>query len=605
MCHANNQTPVDFHNINAVSIVGDPDCLRCHSSNGNAERRRINETVYGIAIHARMNNATAGPSGINQSCWVCHFPEGVGMDEHSNRLEPAYNCYDCHNKDNTTLFSNVSDAPEVHNHFKSGTCIEAYWTRPTDLDSCMGCHNQSEMKYSFTENDTYYTDISIASHYGDNRTDLVDMCEDNDNNTEYCSYCHVNDTPFMQFEGIVVNITHAGDANCEDCHGTGRLHGNSVTRVGTSGNCTDCHALYGVNRTAYMGNGTIKYEINVTAMNEGVHADVNENMTGIAESEVDDANNSKCWGCHVPGGNYPVTGHRETFNNDAYLCYECHNGTVAYLNVSNATAVYNHFKNAINITACTTADSVSESCGYGCHNFTTMKVPNFDAGGNATYRLNISQSSHYPRSRPDIAIQSNLSDCTWCHRNSTNEFIEIFERAGSPNYTENIPHASQLSSCILDSCHNSGRMHDQNLTLPEITWAQECDNCHFGLTDSIYYVNETMFNSSVHTSLNCTDCHTNAVIAHPTEEYTWKWCECCHSYQLDLINESDRHNVTGNPLTYLVGETCVLEIANCTTCHDATTYENAKSNFNSSAEHECRWCHEYPDKGNKTIQGWY
>ncbi|RZB29225.1 MAG: hypothetical protein AEth_01367 [Candidatus Argoarchaeum ethanivorans] len=604
-CHSHNQTPVDFHNINAVSIVGDPDCLRCHGSNGSAERRRIDEIAYMGAIHAGMNNASVD-GDINKSCWVCHFPEGVGMDEHSNRLEPAYNCYDCHNKDNTTLFSNVSDAPEVHNHFKSGTCIEAYWTRPTDLDSCMGCHNQSEMRYTFDENETdpYFTNFSLISHYGDNRTDIVTTYIENDPGA-YCGYCHDNLSTVFVEQQSMKKVNHYQIQTCDECHGVGRLHSGTLERVLTDANCTNCHATYGADQQG------LKYKINVTAVNFGVHANVNDNMTSVAIT-VGDANNSKCWGCHVPEGACPEEGHRGTFNNDAYLCYECHNGTYAYQNVSNATAVYNHFKSGINISARTTAETNSESCGYGCHNLTTMKVSGFEGlAGQSSYRQNLSEASHYPRSRPDIATASNLSDCTWCHRNSTNEFIEIFERAGSQNYTENIPHATRTESCTITECHNTGRMHDQNLTIPTISWEQDCDNCHFGLDDSTaskYYVNETMFNYGVHATVNCTECHIHTdqpVNWHPLEEYTWKWCECCHSYQLDLINESDRHNVTGNPLTYMVGGTCVLEIANCTTCHDATTYENAKSNFNSSAEHECRWCHEYPDKGNKTIQSWY
>ena len=269
----------------------------------------------------------------------------------------------CHNNVGGP-FTEVENAPNVYNHFKNGTNISAYWTQPTESESCMGCHNRSEMLYTFDENETnpYFTNFSITSHYGDNRTDLVAMCENNANNTEYCSYCHVNDTPFTSFENIIVNITHAGSANCEDCHGTGRLHGDNVTRVNTSGNCTACHALYGANLTHYMGNGTIKYEINVTAMNLGVHADVNENMTPVAAaSPINDSNNSKCWGCHVPDGAYPEYGHSDTFNNDAYLCYECHNGTYAYQNVSNATAVYNHFKSGSPIKARTNATTNSIS----------------------------------------------------------------------------------------------------------------------------------------------------------------------------------------------------------------------------------------------------
>ena len=598
VCHTNDEvTPVDFHAVNLWSGQGGLECLDCHDNDGFAERKVINGSVYESAIHARMNNATTGLYGTNQSCWVCHFENGMNADKHSMRKDPPYLCYDCHNKAGGP-FSNVSDAPEVHNHFRNGTNISAYWNRPTDSDSCMDCHNQSEMFYPFTENDTYRTAFSITSHYGDNRTDLVDLFEEN-NNTAYCSYCHVNtSTPFMEFENDK-NIQHTKSQNCNECHGDGRLHNETLTRTHTTGNCTDCHALYGVNKTASV------YEINVTAMNLGVHANVNDNMTSVASAApINDPNNSMCWGCHVPGGAYPETGHNETFNNYAYLCYECHNGTYAYQNVSSATAVYNHFKGGINITANTNATTNSTSCGYGCHNLSTMKVPGFDASGNATYRVNMSQASHYAISRPDIAnVSGGYSDCIWCHRDSTNEFISIFENEDSPNYTANITHATKTSGCIVSRCHNKGRIHDLNLTIPTLDWSEECKSCHIELDDSYAYVNETMFDASVHGDVECTMCHINTQMNHPVEDYTWKWCECCHSYQADPINETDRHNVTTTPSTYSVGGTNVLDITDCTTCHNATAYNTAVGYYDST--YNCRYCHVYPDKGNRTSQEWY
>ena len=588
VCHTNdNQTPVDLHAANLWSGKGGFDCLRCHEKDGFAKNKRINGSVFGEAMHWNTNNISL-EYGLNRSCWVCHFEDGLNADLHYTRLDPPYLCYDCHNKAGYP-FDNVSAAPEVHNHFKNGTNISAYWTRPTDSDSCMGCHNQSEMKYAFIENDTYRTAFSVVSHYGNNRTDVVDKFVEN-NNTAYCSYCHVNiTTVFMEFENDK-NIRHTGGQNCNDCHGEGRLHNETLTRVQTSGNCTDCHALYG-NKAATI------YEINVTAMNLGVHENVNENMTGIALSEVNDTNNSKCWGCHVPGGAYPENGHEDTFNNEAYLCYECHNGTCAYENVSSATAVYNHFKGGINITARTNAETNSSSCGYGCHNLSTMKVPGFDAGGNASYRVNMSQASHYPWNRTDIIIgdDDDLSDCTWCHRNSDNEFIDIFLHAGYPNYTENIPHATKTSGCIVSECHDRGRIHDSSLKIPTLNWSEACKSCHFELNDSDAYVNETMFNASVHETVDCTECHVNEEMNHPIEEYAWKWCECCHTYQSDPLNESDRHNVTADPANYSAKGVNVLTITECAECHNATAYDNAKANFNANAEHECRWCHSYPD----------
>jgi hypothetical protein len=115
-----------------------------------------------------------------------------------------------------------------------------------------------------------------------------------------------------------------------------------------------------------------------------------------------------------------------------------------------------------------------------------------------------------------------------------------------------------------------------------------------------YYVNETMFNDSVHSlekGIQCRDCHTSA---HPPPEYSWKWCECCHSYQSDPINETDRHNVTANPLSYSINVsgtlTAVLDITDCTICHNATQYNTSKETFNRAAGRDCRYCHTYPDQ---------
>ena len=601
ICHTNdNQTPVDFHADNLWSGKGGFDCLRCHNNSGFAKNKRINGSVFGEAIHKNVNNASTMEYYLNRSCWACHFEEGLNADNHSMRKDPPYLCYDCHNKNNIP-FGNVSNAPEVHNHFKSGTNISAYWTRSTDSHSCMGCHNRSEMFYYYlpdeNEINPYYTNFSLSSHYGSNRTDLDIKYHNETNPDEYCGYCHVNtSTVFMEYENDK-NIRHGGTSNCSDCHGTGKLHNITLTRAKTSGNCTNCHALYGNNRISI-------YEINVTAINQGVHANVNNNMLSIAgAAPISDANNSICWGCHVPNGAYPENGHADTFNNDAYLCYECHNGTAAYVNVSSATGVYNHFKGGINITARTDASTNSTSCGYGCHNLTSMKVSDFNAGGNASYRVNLSQASHYPRNRTDIAIQSDLSDCTWCHKNATNEFLGIFNNTGNAN----INHATDISGCILPVCHNNGRIHDLVLSVPSsIDW-NECEDCHFGLSsyNSSAYVNRTMFDASVHASINCSDCHINATLDHPVEEYTWKWCECCHSYQSDPVNMSDRHNVTGNPLNYTLevegSGICVMNITDCTICHDADDYNSAVND----TQHTCRYCHAVPDKGNKTTQNWY
>jgi parallel beta-helix repeat protein len=500
------------------------DCIRCHGKEGIITSRRIDEDVFATAIHGRVNGAA---SDLNRSCWACHFENGMNADSHPNRKSPPYLCYDCHNKVGAP-FANVSNAPNAFNHYKGGTGVEAYWDCATDSESCMGCHNQSEMNYAFNENDTYATNFSITSHYGNNRTDLVSKYGAS-NSTAYCAYCHINESsPFFEYPNNR-DIQHTGTQSCDDCHGIGRLHNDALTRVTTTANCTDCHALYGVNTTQ------TRYHINVTAVNLGVHAGVNSNMNATSEAEVADVNNAKCWGCHVPGGKYPADGHGDIFNNDAYLCYECHNGTAAYQNVTSATAVYNHFKEGANIKARTVAETNSYSCGYGCHNRTSMKVPGFNAGENATYRVNMSQASHYTRDRPDIAnVTGGYSDCGWCHLDSTNEFIAIFEDPGLVNIT----HASQTRSCIVEGCHNRGRIHDLNLTFPDWDLGRECANCHLsgGANTSgiVAIINKTGFERSV---------HTNITGDYNSSNYTAisRVCWGCHNNYTEQANDPKKH----------------------------------------------------------------
>ena len=570
-----------IHDMSLSGGDAGPDCLRCHGKEGIITGRRIDEDVFATSIHGRVN---AAASDLNRSCWACHFENGTGADSHPNRKSPPYLCYDCHNKAGAP-FANVSNAPNAFNHYKSGTSIEAYWTQATDSESCMGCHNQSEMFYTFDENDAYATNFSITSHYGNNRTDLVTLYDPADN-TDYCAYCHINmSSPFFEYPNNK-DIRHAGNQGCNGCHGDGRLHNETLTRVVTTGNCTDCHALYGVNTSQ------TRYHINVSAVNLGVHAGVNSNMTAIATSEVADANNAKCWGCHVQDGAYPADGHSDIFNNDAYLCYECHNGTAAYANVSSAPAVYNHFKEGVNIKARTVAETNSFSCGYGCHNLSSMKVPGFDASGNASYRVNLSQSSHYPRNRGDIAnVSGGYSDCGFCHLNPANEFITIFERAGAPNYTEDIRHASATSSCIVEGCHNKGRIHDLNLTFPDWDIGRQCANCHLtgGANTSgiVAIINKTGFEAGVHRNITgeydssnytaisrvCWGCHNNYTeqAADPKKHAEVKPdCEDCHNtvtpQNMDNLSENLRQVTEHQP-----NGTDILTngtIASCIICHN-------------------------------------
>ncbi len=188
-------------------------------------------------------------------------------------------------------------------------------------------------------------------------------------------------------------------------------------------------------------------------------------------------------------------------------------------------------------------------------------------------------------------------DCTKCH-----SIDPAVERPGPYPHAHDILNMDWGNNTQCLKCHNiynqtAGRYHGHDASNSE-----SCTGCHFdyqAMDDygkPSVYVNEEMYADSVHGTTpgeNCAQCHTKY---HPPPEYAWKWCECCHSYQSEPVADTNRHNITDAPSNYMIGGVSVLEITDCTACHDATLYSNSKNTFNRSSGKDCRYCHTYPDQ---------
>ncbi|HEY9245261.1 MAG TPA: hypothetical protein VIO11_00290, partial [Candidatus Methanoperedens sp.] len=96
----------------------------------------------------------------------------------------------------------------------------------------------------------------------------------------------------------------------------------------------------------------------------------------------------------------------------------------------------------------------------------------------------------------------------------------------------------------------------------------------------------------VHSSLTCSNCHTKG----HKNIGARKACEDCHAVQQDPKNDKDRHNITGSPSTYIYNGTGVVNITDCTTCHNASLYNNATATYGYGKTKDCDYCHTYPDK---------
>jgi parallel beta-helix repeat protein len=595
-----------FHN-GTMRFGGGPNCTMCHDAGRIATN--VNITSINGSMHGNIRNGTVHEYNESQPCWVCH---GDGSEPanltHPVRAMNPYKCEDCHaNLTVNEYASEYGSPPLVYEHIPNGTYIK---TNVRGNGTCQYCHNNSIDIYS---NDTdigrelrNYL-LANVSHYGLNSTHNMLMTAAN--NSTDCLYCHGNPDNGIKWGGAI-QATHGenNNAKCWECHnrtGGGGMPSTFHAINQSFGDTSDCLRCHDVNNPE-------GYKlVNGTAVRESVHSAINNGTSNI---------NRTCWACHFTNGNNTDHTDRRGYpgNPPPYNCWECHNATVKpYADVSSAANVTEHFVSSLDVRAIRNASNETESC-LACHNLNETKI--YSNITNATYS-NLSYVSHYARNYTDLSLKRDLTNstiyCSYCHNNASGIFARFIDQPFINKSCQNITHGSNCSAC-----HGAGRIHDEYINK---SGGADCFGCHGDLGSSIsprYYINMTMFNASVHyirNGFNCTNCHTMTGYSdrsynHPSLEYGWKWCECCHSYQADPLNMTQRHNVTYAPLSYLLNVsgniTSVVNIIECTFCHNAITYSNAVANYDNSTAanytvNSCRYCHEYPDKGNKTSQSWY
>jgi len=109
--------------------------------------------------------------------------------------------------------------------------------------SCVVCHNLSELKVSYIEDDSYNNNYSLSSHYARNRTDLRTW---NANQSVNCSYCHQDNTTVFaaamtdaDYNSSIQNHSTLSSSPFVfqfSCHNnTGGIHNNTLTKL-----CSHC-----------------------------------------------------------------------------------------------------------------------------------------------------------------------------------------------------------------------------------------------------------------------------------------------------------------------------------------------------------------------------
>ncbi|MGP8322689.1 MAG: multiheme c-type cytochrome [Methanosarcinaceae archaeon] len=225
-----------------VSGTSVSDCIECHDVANTTTEYNVSVSSMNQSdnIHANLNsamNADAASStsnADNSMCWGCHVSAGSEpLEDYNCSNAIPSNCYECH--DGTD-----SSAPEVKEHFKSGEDIKAITDAANATESCIRCHNLDEMKNSaYTEPDASNTNLSLASHYGIKRDDIVAL---DTATSAYCMYCHNNGTTAFPVTNNSMT-SHISGSACTNpsCHADGRIHYGSLEKHETGG-CEYCHS---------------------------------------------------------------------------------------------------------------------------------------------------------------------------------------------------------------------------------------------------------------------------------------------------------------------------------------------------------------------------
>ncbi|HWR26762.1 MAG TPA: hypothetical protein VN316_02685, partial [candidate division Zixibacteria bacterium] len=550
-CHTSYQK----HNQSNTSSGG-VNCTLCHS-----------DDVHYIQVFAR--NTTGGATYVNATntsrgnCTLCH-QNGVAF---FNSLEANPDAGRYLGRDPPQVDAPVRHSNDLSNGSKWNS-TKPYWNKSSQVTLCKYCHGETNHKSRA---------LGRPSNWSGNN-----VVNSTIGNTTWCAGCHwqlysngssryldminnvTDDSRIINSSAgynlsippeITGNITYGAftsnpaffnhsdisiksDNSCYGCHRngtsavgiTGFMH--NLTDVSNRVSGPDCISCHDYNKT----DQDALHRINNSDMKAGTHANLNKNATNSTNISAD---NKKCWGCHTSNGSEPRAYYLNYYNMgdrfaDPYKCYDCHNSTgKAYINVSSAPQVDQHFKGASNVTAANASDN-SSSCVV-CHNLSELKVSYTE---NDTYNSGLSNASHYTRNRTDLRTWDfgSAANCSYCHQNTSTAFSVAMLDAG---YNTSIKNHSttNLPTCYNSTCHKSGWIHNSTLDRPALnatnasSYCQkchadkgkhnntlDCSSCHFNSSsnDTIhpikYLLQNATYNTGNSTAVTCITCHQTTAV---------------------------------------------------------------------------------------------
>ncbi|MDI6859381.1 MAG: multiheme c-type cytochrome [Methanocellales archaeon] len=548
--------------VEFVHSVGEgafgPDCIACHDVGKHAPKR-VNVSAMNVSAHADLNkNTSATVDPANKKCWGCHQTGGAqpGEKEHPDRITDPYTCWECHN--GTPAYTNVDSAPSVFEHFVNGTDIKAIIGAPDSTTSCLECHNKTELKVSYVEDDSYGSNLSFVSHYPVNYTPLV-VLRSWINSTEYCRYCHDNYTVFLAdfIRPSCQNITHG--ANCSACHGAGMIHDDELKAGEAGPDCIACHGLA----------GSARARVDIAAMNAttSIHQMLNSGTAVNVSWE-----NERCWACHgddlnedglATEGEQPANFHPDKYRNPR-ACEDCHVHPLWH----DAPGVVEHIPMNLNASTQLFTDA-TEMC-WLCHNNSIM--PNIDPNPgvvNATI-------AHYGSTTYLMAPNINTTDCKWCHYVNSNNVswstpVDPRKTVGHDGMTN-----ADCWKCHVEGGGMPDSFHVQELGLGA---GPDCVACHDTSRGAPSTISVAAVKLSIHRNLN--NNAESTTVLDPINKACW----ACHGTGREPSDHPARYK---NPRA-------------CDDCHapDGYTLFNAtpvREHYSGGADVKVRWdcyiCHK-------------
>ncbi len=538
-----------LHNVDSGKSGG-LDCVGCHDKGKSIEKVDVSKMNQSDSIHNFLNNnsiiVTPGLNPDNKRCWACHTNSSISTDNVVNEAElPAsghpdsYNvpkkCTQCHIQGNFT-------ALVVSEHFSDSTEIRTKFYANTN-DSCVNCHNKSEMLIANSDPNGPKSIYASVSHYGSNKTNDVPYISGSSAN---CSYCHQNPTNAFTAEmndaawnSTISNHT-ALDTNpaCTNCHNSGRIHFATLTKpIVSSTLCTDCH--------------TNKDRHNSSVECSQCHIQSSKNIHPIQYLQ--------------PDGTYKINS--QTNKSTAVNCTNCHQGTG--MNEFNSAPIIpdplKHSANLSNGTIWGTYWTSEQGSCYYCHGNTKH---------NNTALGLIKNLTLDPNNTKNGALQT-TTWCADCH----------YSDAANTNYLGNQWSLSPPAITVDNTGKSGWRNHSAYLSGGYKDG--NCQTCHAlnGTYSSTSLNYSHSLDEGVAGGANCVGCHNIGGIAGPGR-----------LVNVSAMNNADaiHNNLNSGAVTSLPAEN-----KKCWACHGSGSEPGKDHPSNYKTPYRCVDCH-IPSAGQNT-----